>query len=228
MGDRERVVFLFDVDNTLLDNDAVRADLDDHLVRTFGTQCRDGYFSVLEQHRETVGYVDYLDALQQYHLRFPRLMQLAGIARFLLEYPFHERLYPGALALVRECRKLGRPVVLTDGDVVFQPRKVHRSGIAEAVDDHVLLYVHKEQSLDDVEQLYPADRYVLFDDKPRLVEAIKNHWEDRVTTIMPRQGHYANDTAAVAAHRPADVVVERIADGAALDLAALATSPPRG
>ena len=207
-----RVIFLVDVDNTLLDNDRLIADLMDHIASEYGAVSQQRYAQILEEVRGRLGYVDYLGALQQYrleHLDDPRLLQMSS---FLVDYPFAQRLYPGAQAVLRHLGRFGPTVILSDGDVVFQPRKVQRSGLWEAVEGRVLIYVHKEQMLDAVARRFPAARYVMIDDKIRILDAIKKAWGERVTTIMPRQGHYALDTAAVASYPPADVTVERIAD----------------
>jgi FMN phosphatase YigB (HAD superfamily) len=203
---------LLDVDNTLLDNDAVAADLRRHLVEQFGQAASVEYWRIFEQLRQELGYADYLGALQRYrvlHLREPELLRISS---FLIDYPFAARLYPGALAVIERMKEWGRPAILSDGDVVFQPRKIERSGLWAAVDGEVLIYIHKEQELDDVEQRYPAAHYVVVDDKLRLLAAIKQVWGDRVTTVFPRQGHYAHDPAILAAYPPADVAVAAIAD----------------
>ena len=207
-----RVIFLVDVDNTLLDNDRLIADLMDHIASEYGAVSQQRYAQILEEVRGRLGYVDYLGALQQYrleHLDDPRLLQMTS---FLVDYPFAQRLYPGAQAVLRHLGRFGPTVILSDGDVVFQPRKVQRSGLWEAVEGRVLIYVHKEQMLAAVARRFPAAHYVMIDDKIRILDAIKKAWGERVTTIMPRQGHYALDTAAVASYPPADVTVERIAD----------------
>ena len=207
-----RVIFLVDVDNTLLDNDRLIADLMDHIASEYGAVSQQRYAQILEDVRGRLGYVDYLGALQQYrleHLDDPRLLQMSS---FLVDYPFAQRLYPGAQAVLRHLGRFGPTVILSDGDVVFQPRKVQRSGLWEAVEGRVLIYVHKEQMLAAVARRFPAAHYVMIDDKIRILDAIKKAWGERVTTIMPRQGHYALDTAAVASYPPADVTVERIAD----------------
>jgi FMN phosphatase YigB (HAD superfamily) len=212
------VVFLVDVDNTLLDNDHIQDDLKRHLEREFGAGPRDRYWAILEALFVELGYRDYLGALQRYrteHLHDVRLMRMSS---YLVDYPFANRLYPGALDVLQRFRAWGPTVILSDGDVVFQPRKVERSGIAEAVADHVLIYIHKEEALDDVERRYPAQHYVLVDDKPRILAAVKKAWGDRVTTIFPRQGQYARDANAYPA---ADLTVERIGDLVTHDLSQL-------
>jgi FMN phosphatase YigB (HAD superfamily) len=205
-------VFLLDVDNTLLDNDAIVEDLRRHLIAAFGDECQRRYWDIFEELRRTLGYADYLGALQRYRVEHPRDAHLLEISLFLLHYPFADRLYPRALEVVGALQRRGRAVILSDGDVVFQPRKVERAGLWAAVDGHVLIYVHKEQMLDDVERRYPADRYIVVDDKIRILSAIKSVWGDRVTTVFVRQGHYAHDPTQIAAYPPADVAVDRIAD----------------
>jgi FMN phosphatase YigB (HAD superfamily) len=210
------VVFLLDVDNTLLDNDQIIDDLRGHLTREVGADCQERYWAILEELRDQLGYVDYLGALQRYRLERPRDVGVLQVASFLLQYPFAERLYPRALAVVEYLGRWGKTVIVTDGDVVFQPWKVERSGLRGAVGGRVLIYVHKERELDDVERRYPARRYVFVDDKVRLLTAFKEVWGERVTTVFPRQGHYAHDPAVASYPRP-DLTVERIADLLALD-----------
>lgn len=211
------LVLLFDVDNTLIDNDQITRDLSEHLQAEFGRDCRERYFAIFEQLRAELGYADYLGALQRYRAEHPREVRLLKLSSYLIDYPFADRLYPGALGVLEKCRSLGKVVILSDGDVVFQPRKVKRSGIGAAVEGNVLIYIHKEQVLDDVERRFPADHYVFVDDKPRLVAAIKNHWADRVTTVLPRQGHYALDIATANQYPAPDITIERIGDFLAID-----------
>jgi len=210
-------VFLVDVDDTLLDNDRIREDLAEHLAREHGEALRDRYSAIEDGLFAELGYRDYLGAVQLVweEARDPSLLRLAA---YLLDYPFADRLYPGALEVLARLRMIGTTVVLTDGDAVFQPRKVERSGILEAVGGALLVYVHKEEELDDVERRYPAERYVLVDDKHRILAAAKRHWGDRVTTVLPRQGQFANDPANEAAYPAPDVPVDGIADLLQLDL----------
>jgi FMN phosphatase YigB (HAD superfamily) len=208
----DSTVFLVDVDNTLLDNDHIQADLKRHLEREFGADSRDRYWMILEQLFSELGYRDYLGALQRYRAERPRDIHLLSMSSYLVDYPFANRLYPGALDVLEHFRGWGRTVILSDGDVVFQPRKVERSGIYEAAEGNVLIYIHKEEELEDVEQRYPAGHYILVDDKPRILAAVKAVWRDRVTTVLPRQGQYANDASVVASLPAADLTVERISD----------------
>jgi FMN phosphatase YigB (HAD superfamily) len=221
-----QVVFLVDVDNTLLDNDHIQADIKAHLEREHGAACRDRYWVILEALFVELGYRDYLGALQRYRVEHPRDMQLLSMSSFLVDYPFANRLYPGSLDVLERLRSWGPTVLLTDGDVVFQPRKVERSGLSEAVGSHVLIYIHKELALDDVESRYPALHYVLVDDKPRILAAVKDAWGTRVTTVFPRQGQYAHDAKALASFAP-DVTVERIGDLLDCDLGRLLAVTPR-
>jgi len=209
---RNEVVFLFDVDNTLLDNDRVEDDLKNHLEREFGAESRDRYWTIFEELRAELGYADYLGALQRYRLEDvcdPRLLMMSS---FLVDYPFANRLYPGSLDALKHVRSWGATVILSDGDVVFQPRKVQHSGLWEAVEGRVLIYVHKEQMLEDVKHRYPAHHYVMVDDKLRILTAMKKVWGSRLTTVFPRQGHYALDPKNVATYPPADFAIERIGD----------------
>jgi FMN phosphatase YigB (HAD superfamily) len=225
---RHRVVFLFDVDNTLLDNDRVTADLKRHLEREVGREQAEHYWAIFEKLRGELGYADYLGALQRYRDAYPHEPKLLTVSRFMVDYPFANRLYPDSLDVLEHVKRWGPAVILSDGDVVFQPRKVDRSGLFEAVDGQVLIYVHKERELADVEARYPAEHYVLVDDKLRILAAVKDAWGARVTTVFPRQGHYARDPQVLAAYPPADVSVERIADLIAFDLPAwMAAAPAR-
>jgi FMN phosphatase YigB (HAD superfamily) len=204
------VVFLVDVDNTLIDNDHIQGDLKRHLEREFGAGCRDRYWAILEELFTELGYRDYLGALQRYRVEHPHEPHLLSLSSFLVDYPFANRLYPGALDVLERFRAWGPTVILSDGDVVFQPRKVERSGLFEAVDGQVLIYIHKELELDDVAERYPARHYVVVDDKLRILTAVKQVWGARVTTVFPRQGSYAHDARALDSYPPADVTVERI------------------
>jgi len=205
-------VYLFDVDNTLLDNDRVTRDLKSFLDREVGTERSETYWRLFEEIRSDLGYADYLGALQRYRVEHPYDSRLLTISTYLINYPFANRLFPNSLDVIEACQKKGKVVILTDGDVVFQPRKIERSGLFEAVGGNILVYIHKEHELADVERRYPADRYVLVDDKLRILSAIKKIWGDRVTTVFPRQGHYALDEKAIAQYPPADITIERIGD----------------
>ena len=211
------VVFLLDCDDTLLDNDRVVSDLSAHLAKEFGPANRDRYWEIFEELRSELGYTDYLGALQRYRLgamNDPRLLRMSS---FLVDYPFADRLYPGALEVIAHLRRRGPTVMLSDGDVVFQPNKVNRSGLFEAVDGNVLIYVHKELELPDVEHRYPADHYVMVDDKIRILTAMKASWGERLTTVFPRQGHYALDPGNIAVYPPADLTIEHIGELATID-----------
>jgi FMN phosphatase YigB (HAD superfamily) len=206
------IVFLFDVDNTLLDNDAVQEDLSAHLEREFGRAQRDRYWSIFESLRAELGYADYLGALQRYRLENLDEPHLLLMSSFLVDYPFARRLYPHALAVLEHCGRFGTTAILSDGDVVFQPRKVRVSGLWDAVDGRVLIYLHKERMLEAVMRRFPASRYVMVDDKLRILAAMKGAWGESLTTVFPRQGHYARDPREIAAHPAADVTVERVGD----------------
>jgi FMN phosphatase YigB (HAD superfamily) len=207
-----QVAFLVDVDNTLIDNDHIQEDLKHHLEREFGDGCRDRYWAILEELFTELGYRDYLGALQRYRVEHPHEPHLLSMSSYLVDYPFANRLYPGALDVLDRFRSWGPTVILSDGDVVFQPRKVERSGLSEAVDGRVLIYIHKELELDDVARRYPARHYILVDDKLRILTAVKQVWGAKVTTVFPRQGSYAHDARSLAAYPPADLAVERIGD----------------
>ena len=215
------IVFLVDVDDTLLDNDRIQADFKDHIEREFGIQCRDRYWTIQEKIFNELGYRDYLEALQRFRIEHLYEPHLITAANFLIDYPFANRLYPGALDVLERFRTWGQTVILTDGDVVFQPRKVQRSGIWEAVDGHVLIYIHKEQAMEDIQRRYPAEHYVLVDDKLRILTDFKKAWGGRVTTVFPRQGMFALDPKVLAAYPAADLAVDRISDLLSRDLPSL-------
>lgn len=218
MPPTERVVFLLDVDNTLLNNDGVVEDLRTHLEKQFGTAARDRYFAIFEQLRDELGYADYLGALQRYRVENPHEPRLVLMSPFLVDYPFERRVYPRVFDVIARLNGWGPAVILSDGDVVFQPRKVERSGLGAAFASRVLIFIHKEMELDFVRQLYPAEHYVLVDDKVRILTAVKAAWGDKVTTVFPRQGHYALDEKEVAKYPPPDVTIESIAGLLDLDL----------
>ena len=217
-------VFLFDVDNTLIDNDRIAADLQRYLVREVGLDRATRYWAIFEHLRGELGYADYLGALQRYRVENPRDPHLLAVSSFLVNYPFANRLYPGSLDVIERLGALGPTVILSDGDVVFQPRKVERSGLFDAVEGRVLIYIHKERELDDVVRRFPADHYVLVDDKVRILTAVKQMWGARVTTVFPRQGHYAH-APDVASFPPPDVTVERIGDLLDVDPAVFVPAP---
>lgn len=221
---RSRVVLLFDVDDTLLDNDQFSADLAGRLRQDFGQQGGDRYWAIFEQLRTELGYADYLGALQRYRLGQTHDPALPHLSSYLLRYPFADRLYPRALDVLARAKAWGTVVILTDGDIVFQPHKIERSGLWEAVEGRVLLYIHKERELADVERRYPADHYVLVDDKLAILAAVKAVWGPRVTTVFLRQGHYAHDPKTLATYAPADIAIDRIGDLLAYDLPPLLTA----
>ena len=218
------IVFLVDVDNTLVDNDGIQQDLKDHLEQTYGRAARDRYWTMLEDLMTELGYRDYIGALQRFRVEHPREIELLAMSSFLMDYQFADRLYPDALRVLQRLRSLGPTVILSDGDVVFQPRKVEHAGIARVADGDVLIYIHKEEALDDVERRFPAEHYVLVDDKLRILDAVKQVWGERVTTVFPRQGQYAHDPKVISALPPADVTIERIGDLLDLDLTRLGTT----
>jgi FMN phosphatase YigB (HAD superfamily) len=212
MRTQQDLVFLFDVDNTLLDNDGVQDDLAAHLEQEFGKASQQLYWDIFEQLRSELGYADYLGALQRYRLHDMYNPQVLRMSSFLVDYPFRQRLYPRVLEVLAHVRQWGLAAILSDGDVVFQPRKIERSGLWDAVAGQVLIYIHKEQELASVAAQYPARHYVLVDDKLRILTAVKKAWGDRVTTVFPRQGHYALDPKVSAEYPPADVTIDTIAD----------------
>jgi phosphoglycolate phosphatase-like HAD superfamily hydrolase len=226
IAEMERVVFLFDVDNTLVDNDRIAADLKRFLTKEVGEEPQQQYWEIFEQIRAELGYADYLGALQRYRVKHLHEPQLLAVSSFLVNYPFANRLFPGSLDALEHARSFGPTVILSDGDVVFQPLKVDRSGLFEAVGGRVLIYIHKEQELDDVERRHPAEHYVLVDDKVRILTAIKERWGERLTTVFPRQGHYAHAPDVERLPAP-DVTLERIGDLTTYDLPALLNAARR-
>ena len=215
------IVFLFDVDNTLLDNDRVTADLKRHLDSKVGPERAQRYWQLFEAIRSELGYADYLGALQRYRIDYPHDPNLLAVSYFLIAYPFANRLFPNSIDAVEHVAPWGPAVILSDGDVVFQPHKVFRSGLYELFRGNVLIYVHKEHELADVERRYPAGHYVVVDDKLRILHAIKEIWKDRVTTVFVRQGHYAYDPATLAKYPPADISLDRIGGLLDYDLSAM-------
>jgi len=212
------VVFLVDVDDTLIENDRIQEDIQRHLEREYGAAARERYWAIQEELMTELGYRDYLGALQRYRVEHPYQPHLNLMASYLVDYPFANRLYPGSLDVLERFRGRGRTVILTDGDVVFQPRKLERSGIYETVEGHVLIYIHKEEELDDVERLYPAKHYVMIDDKLRILDTMKKIWGDRLTTVFPKQGHYAVDPEILAQYPHGDVQLDHIGDLVKFDL----------
>jgi len=212
------IAFLFDVDNTLLDNDRIIQDLSGYLQTEYGQFARDSYWAIFEEQRRDLGYADYLGALERYRIKYLHDPRILRMANWLIDYPFAERLYPGALDAVRHVGQWGTTAILSDGDAVFQPRKVKRSGLMDAFDSQVLIYIHKEQELAYVERIYPAKHYVLIDDKLRVLDLVKKAWGAKVTTVFPRQGHYALDAEIVAAYPPADISIESIGELAGSEL----------
>jgi FMN phosphatase YigB (HAD superfamily) len=220
------LVSLLDVDNTLLDNDAVVDDLKQHLSRAFGEQAQERYWAIFEQLRQELGYADYLGALQRYRIENQRDPHFLEISFFLLEYPFAQRLISGAFEVIAHLAAWGPTVILSDGDVVFQPHKVQRAGLYDAVGGRVLIYIHKEQELEDVERRFPAEHYVLVDDKLRILTRAKQHWGPRLTTVFVRQGHYALDPEIIGNLPPADITVEGIGELLNFDLQQLIAKAP--
>lgn len=207
-----KTVFLFDVDNTLLDNDRVTQDLKAFMEKEIGAKRNARYWEIFEKLRAELGYADYLGALQNYRVENPYDSHVLAVSTYLVNYHFANRLFPNSLDALEHCKKFGKVVILTDGDVVFQPRKIERSGLLEAVGKNILIYIHKEKELADLERRYPAQHYVFVDDKIRILSAIKEIWKEKATTVFVRQGHYAFDEKEVAKYQKADITIERIGD----------------
>lgn len=208
----DKTVFLFDVDNTLLDNDRVTQDLKAFMEREIGAKRNARYWEIFEEMRSEIGYADYLGALQNYRVENPYDSHVLAVSTYLVNYHFANRLFPNSLDVLEHCKKQGKVVILTDGDVVFQPRKIERSGLLEAVEKNILIYIHKEKELADLERRYPAEHYVFIDDKIRILSAIKESWKEKATTVFVRQGHYAFDEKEVAKYPSADITIEKIGD----------------
>jgi hypothetical protein len=222
------IAFLLDVDNTLLDNDQIVADLKQHLKHSLGAERQTRYWSIFEKLRATRGYADYLGALQRYRAENPSDAHFLQLSFYLLDYPFVNCLYPGALEVIKRLRAWGPTVILSDGDVIFQPWKVRQSGLYAAVEGRALIYIHKEQQLEDIEQRYPAQHYVLVDDKLRILTAVKGVWGPRLTTVFPRQGHYAHDSETLKSYPPADITIACIGDLLQYDLPSLLAAARNG
>jgi FMN phosphatase YigB (HAD superfamily) len=205
-------IFLLDVDNTLLDNDRFTADLGDELENCFGVAQRARYWDIFAQRRTALGLADYLGSLQEFRAGLDDDPRLLDMSQYLLEYPFATRLFPRALEAIAHLRTLGSPVVLSDGDIVFQPRKIQRSGIWKAVEGRVMVYVHKEKVLDHMQRRFPAEHYVMVDDKANLLAAMKSVLGARLTTVFVRQGHYALAVESNSVVPAPDLVIERIGD----------------
>ena len=218
------LVFLFDVDDTLLDNDRVEADLAAHLAEAYGAEAGNRYWDIFEKLRQELGYADYLGALQRFRLEMMHDPRVLRMSSWLVDYPFADRLYAGALNAIKHVRQWGPAVILSDGDAVFQPRKIERSGLWAAFEDRVLIYVHKERQLAEVERFFPATRYVMIDDKLRILNAVKKVWGERVTTIFLRQDHYARDPQIVAGCPPADIQLDHLGELNNYALAAFVTT----
>lgn len=214
----DKTVFLFDVDNTLLDNDRVTRDLKAFMEKEIGAKRNARYWEIFEKLRAELGYADYLGALQNYRVEHPYDSHVLAVSTYLVNYHFANRLFPNSLDALEHCKKFGKVVILTDGDVVFQPRKIERSGLLEAVEKNILIYIHKEKELADLERRYPAEHYVFVDDKIRILSAIKEIWKEKATTVFVRQGHYAFDEKEVAKYQKADITIEKIGDMLNMDL----------
>lgn len=184
------LVVLCDVDNTLLNDNRIVSDLCDFLLDKLGEQGAKQYWTHFEALSQSLGYADYLGALQRARDEHPHEMHFIAITNFLLTYPFSERLFPRALDVIDHVACWALPVIVSDGDVVLQPIKLHRAGLARKVQDRVLVYIHKEKELDDIMQRYPATHYVFVEDNLSILSSVKREWGQRVTTIHIRpHGH---------------------------------------
>ncbi len=194
-GHMPTLVFLIDVDNTLIDNDAVKKDLDEHITVELGPALAARFWEIYEQarkERETVDIPLALSRLRtQTSLADMDEQTYLHVHSIFDNYPFFERLYPGTLETLHYLRTLGLTVIVSDGDRFFQAEKIFASNLAEAVEGRVLIYIHKQQHLDEIVRQYPADHYVMIDDKPEILADTKELWGKRVTTAFVQQGKYA-------------------------------------
>ncbi len=212
MSGADEIVFLFDVDNTLLDNDCIEADIGAQVEGQFGRAGCDRFWAIFEELRGEFGFANYLGTVQRFRLEALTDPRVLGLSSFLLDYPFASRLYPRALEMLAHVREFGRTVILSDGDAVFQPHKIRRAGLWDAVEGRVLIYVHKERMLEDVQHHYPAERYVMVDDKPGILAAMKGTWGTRLTTVFPQQGHYARAAQSMPVKPSPDMTLERVGE----------------
>lgn len=230
----DQIVFLLDVDSTLIESDRFAADLSARLEEGFGEAGRRRYWTLYSQRRERLGYADYLGALQDFRTVIddsPALLHLSG---FMLDYPFAERLYPQALAAIAHLATMGTPVLVSDGDMVLQPRKIQRTGLWNAVEGRVMICLHKDLQIDRILQRFPAAHYVMVDDKPLLLAAFKRQLGKRLTTVFVRQGHYAMESELLVIAPAPDIHIRQIGDlcglafrdGTAQTLFASAAHPP--
>lgn len=217
----DSVVCLLDFDNTLIDNDRIVADLLGYLQREVGDICRRRYWEIFEELRAKFDYTDYLGALQRFRDEHPHDPHLVSLSLFLLNYPFHKVLFPKALDVVAHVKQWSQPVMLADGDVLLQSYKLAQSGVYDVVERQVLICIHKENELDMVAERYPADHYVMVDDKLRVLTAMKEKWGDKLTTVFPRQGHYALDPDILGKYPAADVTIESVGELLELDFMSL-------
>ncbi len=212
-------VFLLDCDNTLLDNDALKADLDVRLRAFLGESLVERFWVVYEGVRGLRGTVDFPLTFERFREDLPDGATLERVRSIIMDYPFAEHVYPATLSTLRYLRRIGLPAIVSDGDSVYQPRKIERSKLADAVEGRVLVYVHKEEHLDEILARWPSDLYVMVDDKARILSATKERFPDRFVTVHVRQGHYGTDPERFAV--PPDVSIEHIGDLRDISLATL-------
>jgi len=205
------VFFLVDVDNTLFDNDRFAVELSAHLEKSFNVAERERYWSLHKKRWAEFGISDYLGTMQQFRQGLQNDPSLLQMSSFLLDFPFGDLLYPHALEVVKHMRSLGPASALSDGDMVFQPRKLQHSGIFDAFHGNALIYEHKQHELDLLQQRFPAQRYVMIDDKPNILADMKKVLGDRLTTVFVRQGRYAADASPELRSAP-DMKIDAIAD----------------
>jgi hypothetical protein len=203
------LVFLLDVDNTLLDNDRAKEDMAARVEDLVGAERAARWWELYEQVRQETDVVDYPRTLTRYRAVFPDEPRFPHLADFILGLPYAGYVYPGALETLTYLRTLGTTVIVSDGDAVYQAAKIARAGLAAAVDDHVLIFLHKEGRIEDVRQRYPAEHYLLIDDKLRILARLKGILGDLVTTLHVAQGHYASSERGI--YPAADLEVPSIA-----------------
>ena len=222
MTKNQKLVVCFDIDDTLLDNDQMEADLSEFLMKTFGANGRDRYHELFEATRSEFGYADFLGASERFRMDDIHEPLAYDLSNWLLDYPFPTRLYPHALDAIESVKPFGTPIIVSDGDGVYQPHKIARSGLQEIFQKRVLIYIHKENEIADIERHYPSAHYVFVDDKIKILSSLKEQWGDRVTTVFVTQGHYANDAALRAQYPEADVTLDGVGDLRGIDLSQLA------
>ncbi len=218
MTSNSDMVFLFDVDNTLLDHDRVKQDLGALLDSRIFDGASEHYWSAYEAIRAETGQADFLASFQRCWIDSECNPHWLPAADLMLDYPYSDRLYPGALHVLEHVSRFAMVAIVSDGDAVLQPRKIRRAGLWQAVDGRVLIYQNKQQRLADIAHRFPAQHYVMIDDKPDVLVHMKSAWSSRLTTVFPRQGHYAHDQEHRHDQPEPDISIDHIGDMLKLDI----------